>query len=213
MLLFDAFKFVCSCGGRVGPWARRKQKEIPLSQVVPANLMKRQRMKLKEAIHIHMEHAKVRLRAIKAMKVSKQTRDLHRMKLVRGHSKSATRLEKRLAARNKSSANLFRQTQEETRRKLFDQTLVEKSETMDRAGLLDKNPISRVKSRTSMSKMVHKAKNHNDAHKLIGSHEESVTKKKDKHKVMSIRASSRLKRRLSNKRKNVQMHVAARTNK
>jgi hypothetical protein len=213
MLLFDAFKFVCSCGGRVGPWARRKQKEIPLSQVVPANLMKRQRMKLKEAIHIHMEHAKVRLRAIKAMKVSKQTRDLHRMKLVRGHSKSATRLEKRLAARNKSSANLFRQTQEETRRKLFDQTLVEKSETMDRAGLLDKNPISRVKSRTSMSKMVHKAKNHNDAHKLIGSHEESVTKKKDKHKVMSIRASSRLKRRLSNKRKNVQMRVAARTNK
>ena len=80
------------------------------------------------------------------------------MRLVRGHSKSTIRLEKRLAARNKSSAQLFRQTQEETRRKLFDHTLVEKSETMDRAGLLDKKPISRVKSRISMLQMVHKAK-------------------------------------------------------
>jgi hypothetical protein len=155
-------------------------------------------MKLKEAIHIHMEHAKVRLRAIRAMKVSKQTRDLHRMKLVRGHSKSSLRLEKRLAARNQSSADKFRMSQSETRKKLFDQDLVDESETMDRAGLLDKQPVKRVKSR-SMLHAVQKATDHNDANKLIDSHVDTFIKKIDKHNEMSKNASDRLQRRLSKK--------------
>ena len=76
--LMDAICCIVSCNGR---HAKTKSKETPLSQIVPANLLQRQNMKLKEAIHIHMQHAKMRLKAVKHMQVAKQSADVHRMKL------------------------------------------------------------------------------------------------------------------------------------
>jgi 23S rRNA maturation mini-RNase III len=124
-------------------------------------------MNLREAIHIHMQHARVKLKAMKQLEMAKQTRNLHRVKSARAHSQSASRLENRLASRNKEAAARFRMTKSETRRKLFDEQLLKDSENMETIGLLERvqstNTISPKKS--SMRNIATKVTAHNNAKK------------------------------------------------
>jgi hypothetical protein len=197
--MFHGAIYIVTCGDRFGPWATKKKKELPPSQVIPKNLLKRQRMNLREAIHIHVQHARVKLKSMKQLEMAKQTRNLHRVKSSRAHSRSASRLENRLASRNKEAAARFRMTKSETRRKLFDEQLLKDSENMETIGLLERvqstNTISPKKS--SMRNIATKVTAHNNAKKLINSHRETSLKKKEKHDKSGKESSLRLMRRLS----------------
>jgi len=185
--------------------AKKQNKSKPLSQVIPQNLLKRQKMQWKEAIHHHVAHAKIKLKTLKTVKQSKLDSDIHKMKLVRAHSKSTSRLMKRLEKRgDKVAAAEYRKNRDIEQEKLFGQELITRSETMDKAGLLDMSASERSKKRDKkgFKHVVHKVKVANDAKLLVDTHTETLQIKK-RNSVKQKRGSNmRLMKRLA--KKNIQ---------
>ena len=118
--IFNVCLSIFTCGHRFGPYARKKIKDVPLSAVIPEDLLKRQKMKLKEAISFHLEQAKIIVKTMKHFKRSEETLSVRKSKLVHGHSRSQIRLANRMEDRHGAEAAAkFRERNSETGDKLF----------------------------------------------------------------------------------------------